>query len=220
MTAGTLLQVTAQPHAGPSAQLLAPAGAAWQGVSETAVSLVPTPLDAQPSAYVRSSWAGRPYGTLATAGVSAVVSGGALYIRLRWSAAEPRQAITDNNTYADACAALFPLDGREAELSAMGDERHPVQAWHWRAGTALPFVITATGLGTTTRIPNHPVSVGAAWENGSWSVVFRRDLNEQGVPLAAGRSVPMGVAVWSGANNERAGIKAHTPDWLTLELPK
>ena len=220
MTAGTLTSVTAERLAEASPQLLAPAGTQWDNVSETTVSLAPTPLDAQPSAYVRTSWAGRPYGALAGVGLSAVVAGDALYIRLRWAAAEPRLAITDNDTYADACAVLFPLDGKTAELSTMGDERNPVQAWHWRAGTALPFVVTATGLGTVSRVPNHPVSVGAAWESGSWSVVFKRGLAEQGVPLAAGASVPLGIAVWSGANSERAGLKAHTPAWITLKLPK
>lgn len=220
MTAGTLTSVTASRLAEAGPQLLAPAGAPWKSASETIVSLAPTPLDAQPSAYVRASWAGRAHGTLASAGLSAVVAGDALYLRLRWAAAEPRLAITDNDTYADACAVLFPLDGKAAELSTMGDERRPVQAWHWRAGTALPFVITATGLGTVTRLPDHPVSVGAAWESGSWSVIFRRSLQEAGVPLSAGGSIPLGIAVWSGANNERAGLKAHTPAWLTLNLPK
>ncbi len=220
MTAGTLTSVTASRLAEAGPQLLAPAGAPWKSVSETIVSLAPTPLDAQPSAYVRASWADRAHGTLASAGLSAVVAGDALYLRLRWAAAEPRLAITDNDTYADACAMLFPLDGKAAELSTMGDERRPVQAWHWRAGTALPFVITATGLGTVTRLPDHPVSVGAAWESGSWSVIFRRSLQEAGVPLSAGGSIPLGIAVWSGANNERAGLKAHTPAWLTLNLPK
>lgn len=220
MTAGTLTSVTASRLAEAGPQLLAPAGAPWKNVSETIVSLTPTPLDAQPSAYVRASWAGRAHGTLASAGLSAVVAGDALYLRLRWAAAEPRLAITDNDTFADACAVLFPLDGKAAELSTMGDERRPVQAWHWRAGTALPFVITATGLGTVTRLPDHPVSVGAAWESGSWSVIFRRSLQEAGVPLSAGGSIPLGIAVWSGANNERAGLKAHTPAWITLNLPK
>ena len=220
MTAGTLTSVTADRLPEASPQLLAPAGTQWDKASETTVSLAPTPLDAQPSAYVRTSWAGRPHGTLASVGLSAVFAGDALYIRLRWVAPEPRQAITDNDTYADACAVLFPLDGKAAELSTMGDERSPVQAWHWRAGTALPFVINATGLGTVTRAPNHPVSVGAAWEDGSWSVVFKRGIQDQGVPLASGASVPLGIAVWSGANNERAGLKAHTPAWITLTLPK
>jgi DMSO reductase family type II enzyme heme b subunit len=220
MTAGTLISVTAARLAEAGPQLLAPAGTSWKNVSETAVSLAPTPLDAQPSAYVRASWANRAHGALASVGLSAAVAGDALYLRLRWAAAEPRLAITDNDTYADACAVLFPLDGKAAELSTMGDERSPVQAWHWRAGTALPFVITATGLGTVTRLPNHAVSVGAAWESGSWSVIFKRDLQEQGVPLSAGGSVPLGIAVWSGANSERAGLKAHTPAWITLNLPK
>ncbi len=220
MTAGTITVVTAQRLNASAAELLAPASQTWAKAAGTPVALSPTPLDAQPSAYVRTAWSGRGHGNLASANLAAVVTGDALYLRLRWDAPQPVHAITDNHTFADACAILFPNDGKGAELSTMGDERRPVQAWHWRAGTALPFVITATGLGTATRVPNHPVSVGAAWEGGSWSVVFRRDLAESGVPLSAGSSVPVGVAIWSGANGERAGIKAHTPAWLTLELPK
>ena len=220
MTAKTAAKVTAQRVTASSKELLVPGSKAWKDVAETAVALSPTPLDAQPSAYVRASWADRPHGKTGTVNVSAVVADDALFIRLRWETAEPHQSISDNNVYADACAVLFPADGKGAELATMGDEKRPVQAWHWRAGTALPFVVTATGLGTTERAKAHPVSVGAAWEGGSWSVAFRRDLGGKGVPLAAGASVPIGLAVWQGANNERAGIKSHTPDWLTLELPK
>jgi DMSO reductase family type II enzyme heme b subunit len=220
MTAGTATVVAAARASASASELLAPAGKAWANIPGTQVSLAPTPLDAQPSAYVRAAWTGRSYGSLAAANLAAIVAGDALYLRLRWEAPHPVHAITDNNTFADACAILFPLDGVRAELTTMGDELRPVQAWHWRAGTALPFVITATGLGTASRVPNHPVSVGAAWEGGSWTVVFRRDLAASGVPLAAGASIPVGVAIWSGANGERAGIKAHTPDWLTLGLPK
>jgi len=220
MTAKTATSITAQRVTASSKDLLVPGSKAWQGVAETAVSLSPTPLDAQPSAYVRASWANRPHGKLGTVNVAAVVADDALFIRLRWDAAEACQSITDNNVYADACAVLFPADGKGAELATMGDEKRPVQAWHWRAGTVLPFVVTASGLGTAERAKSHPVSVGAAWEGGVWTVAFRRELGEKGVPLAAGGSVPIGLAVWQGANNERAGIKSHTADWLTLDLPK
>ena len=108
MTAKTAAKVTAQRVTAASKELLVPGSKAWKDVAETAVALSPTPLDAQPSAYVRASWADRPHGATGTVNVSAVVADDALFIRLRWETAEPRQSITDNNVYADACAVLFP----------------------------------------------------------------------------------------------------------------
>lgn len=198
--------------------LLIPNGAGWTE-GEYPVSLVPTPLDAQPSEYVRTSWAQRPYGQLATVRLSAALTDSELYIRLRWLTPEPRNAITDNNVFADACAVLFPRDGRSAELATMGDEERPVQAWHWRAGTDTPFVIDATGLGTTSRIPIHGVGVAASWDRSEWTVVFSRAIHADGVPLEPGRHMPIGVAVWRGSLGERAGLKSHTPEWLSLRLP-
>ncbi|HEX6030421.1 MAG TPA: ethylbenzene dehydrogenase-related protein [Tepidiformaceae bacterium] len=198
--------------------LLLAESAGWDAVAETSVALQPTPLEAQPSAYVRKTWERRPYGQIATVGVKAAVAGGALHIRLRWLAPEPRHAITDNDVFADACGVLFPLNGKDAELSTMGDEARPVEAWHWRAGTMEPFVLTAAGLGTTSRTAAHGVTVSAAWDKSQWSVAFRRALDAPGAPLSAGTSVPMGIAVWRGSLSERAGIKSHTPDWIALEL--
>jgi DMSO reductase family type II enzyme heme b subunit len=219
MTANTLPRVRATESSALGPSLLNPAGAGWDEVVGSPVSLAPTPLGSQPSAYVQAAWAARPYGRLATARVAAVVAGGSLYLKLSWSCAEPRMAITDNDVFADACAVLFPLDGETAQLATMGDEQHPVEGWHWRAGTALPFVIQARGLGTVTREPHHAVSAGAGWEQGLWSVVFQRELREAGTPLRPGRAAPFGVAIWQGVNSERAGLKSHTPAWITLDIP-
>ncbi|MGB4864169.1 MAG: ethylbenzene dehydrogenase-related protein [Tepidiformaceae bacterium] len=192
----------------------------WHAAQEIEAPLEPTPLEAQPSAYVRTAWADRKHGATPSVRAAAAVADGVLHVRLRWAALNPRPAITDNNVFADACALLFPLDGMTAELSTMGDEAHPVQAWHWRAGTAVPFVVEATGLATTTRLPNpQAVSVEAVWNGGEWSVVLSRALDAPGVPLRPGTSVPLGIAIWQGALEERAGLASHTPRWLALELP-
>jgi DMSO reductase family type II enzyme heme b subunit len=37
-------------------------------------------------------------------------------------------------------------------------------------------------------------------------------------PLAAGKKTGIGFAVWRGANDERAGIKAFSIDWVELTL--
>ncbi|MBA4180227.1 MAG: hypothetical protein C0506_06510 [Anaerolinea sp.] len=219
MTAAQALQVRAARLAAAQSSQLGPSGAAWNLLRERDIPLEPTPLDRQPSAYVQTAWREKTYGTLAVAGLTAAVAGPSLFLRLRWLAPEPRPAITDNDIFADAAALLFPLNGVDAPLETMGDERHPVQAWHWRAGAGKPFVLNATGLGTATRFAHHPVEVADEWANGQWSVVFSGPLHESGVALTAAGSIPVGVAIWCGARGERAGLKSHTPAWITLALP-
>lgn len=194
-------------------------GSAWDDLPEVTVDLVPTDLEAQPSVYVQKAWEGRPYGEGRSVRVQAAVAGGELFVRLRWAAADHRPAINDNDVFPDACGVLFPLDGNNAELSTMGSEDWPVQAWHWRAGTADPFVVVARGLGTAERQTGDAVTADASHNGDEWRVVFSRALSAKGVPLARGSAVPVGFAIWSGANNERAGLKAHTPEWIELRIP-
>ncbi|HEY4669101.1 MAG TPA: ethylbenzene dehydrogenase-related protein [Tepidiformaceae bacterium] len=195
------------------------AGPAWDGVPELAVDLVPTDLGAQPSVYVQKAWENHSYGAGRPVLVQAAVTGNNLFVRLRWAADDPRPSITDNNVFPDACGVLFPLDGNKAELKTMGSDDWPVQAWHWRAGTADPFVVVARGLGTAERQTGHSVTADASHNGDEWRVVFSRALNAKGVPLARGAAVPVGFAVWAGANNERAGLKAHSPEWIELRIP-
>ena len=53
-----------------------------------------------------------------------------------------------------------------------------------------------------------------------WQVVFTRVLGHgAGVaPLLAGKKTGIGFALWRGANDERAGIKAFSIDWTELAL--
>lgn len=191
----------------------------WTDRPFATIPLAPTPLDRQPSAYVQAAWKERPYGQLRDVAVSSCLAASHLAISLCWDAPDPRDRISDNHVYADACAVLFPLDGQGAELATMGDESRPVTAWQWRAGAEHPFLVLARGLGTVERIPDHPLRAAAEWRAGTWRVVLARPLDGPGVPLAAGAAVPMGIAVWTGANQERAGLKAHTPVWHRLQLP-
>lgn len=216
MTAETSSRIAAARPADHDAGSFGPFGSGWAAAEAVEAALQPTPLDAQPSAYVQTAWANRRHGVTPSARVAAAVAGGVLRVRVQWAASSPRPAITDNNVFADACALLFPLDGKQAELMTMGDADHPVRAWHWRAGTPDPFVLTATGLGTTSRqaMP-HGVTVEAEWHAGEWAVVFSGALEAAGAS-----SVPMGVAIWQGAAEERGGLAAHTPAWITLELPR
>lgn len=219
MSTNTAIRVVAGKAPGGARDSLAPHGPGWTAL-EVEVPLQPTSLEAQPSAYVQTAWANRTWGVTPSVRVAASVTAGLLRVRLRWAALNPRNAITDNNIFADACAVMFPFDGRDAELATMGDEARPVRAWHWRAGTPEPFVLKATGLGTTERQPAADwLTVDPAWSAGEWAVVFTAELRATSEWLQAGATVPMALATWQGAAEERGGLASHTPSWLSLELP-
>lgn len=188
----------------------------WGRAEVAGLTLEPTPIERQPSAYVRRAWRDRPRSDITELQVSSLTGAKAVAVRLQWAAPRPNRRISDINVYADACAVLFPADGVNLTHETMGSEKHPVQAWHWRAGTNDPFVITATGVGTAQREGKHGVVAAAGWNGGRWQVVFARALEDDGVSLAHGARVPVAFAVWSGAAGERAGLKSVSP--LAQEL--
>jgi DMSO reductase family type II enzyme heme b subunit len=203
----TARYVTAKRATGAIQDFLSPRAPAWNDAPEASLPLQPTPLDAQPSAYVQKAWAGRKRGAIPSISVRALAAGGQLVLRLQWAAADPRHTIDDNDVYADACAVLFPADGKDAEISTMGSPERPVTTWYWRAG-ASPDVAAARGLGTVSREAQHALQAAGEWQNGSWQVVLAG-------PASSAR---IAVAVWSGAAGERAGLKSHTPSWHDLKV--
>ena len=61
----------------------------------------------------------------------------------------------------------------------------------------------------------------AVFHGGRWAVVFRRVMAADGpevVSFEPGKSYRTALAVWSGANAERAGLKAFSPEWVELLL--
>ena len=204
----TAQSVTAKKSAGTIQELLSPRAAAWKDAPEVLLPLQPTPLEAQPSAYVQKAWAGRSRGAIPSVSVKALAAGGQLALRLEWAAADPRHTINDNDVFADACAVLFPADGKDAEIATMGSADRPVTAWYWRAGAGAPNLATAKGLGTVSREAKHSLKATGEWQSGSWQVVL----------AGPASSAKIGVAVWSGASGERAGLKSHTPSWHDLKV--
>jgi DMSO reductase family type II enzyme heme b subunit len=200
-------------------KLLAPDGAEWSRAAEAAVPIEPTPLERLPSAYVQVSWRDRPRGGIGEVRVRAAAAGtGGVAVRLEWGVLRPSRRISDVNVYPDACAMLFAADGREADFGTMGSPQHPVQGWHWRAGTDLPFAVRATGIGTVERAQEHPVQGRARWAEGRWQVVLAGPLGAEGLPLRKGSALPVAFAVWSGAARERAGLKSYSLQPCALRL--
>lgn len=198
--------------------ILAPDGSAWNEMTGEVIALTPTPLDRQPSAYVQAAWKDRNHGAVAAVTVQAIRNDDTLALRLQWQAAQPKRSIDDINAYADACAVLFPANGKDTDLETMGSPERPVVAWHWRAGTDAPFSVTARGIGTVERSAKHQLQARSRWSDGRWQVVFARSLESDGLSLSGGTDIPIAFAVWCGAGSERAGLKSHSPEFHQLRI--
>jgi DMSO reductase family type II enzyme heme b subunit len=198
--------------------LLAPDAGEWEGVAEAVVPVEPTPLERLPSAYVQVSWKDRPRSALSEVRVRAAASGSGFAVRLDWPAARPSRLISDVNVFADGCAMLFPANGGEVDFGTMGSPEAPVGAWHWRAGTEVPFSATAAGIGTVERAKEHEVQVRSRWSEGVWQVVLSGPVGKGGVPLQKGRVLPVAFAVWSGSSRERGGLKSYSPQRCELRV--
>ena len=183
--------------------LTTPGGAGWSEVSAERVALQPAPLDAQPTEYIRTKWADLPYGTVAGVDVATATDGQALFVRLEWDDSE-----TPNGEFPDAAAVYFPADAGAA-AGTFGSTEQAVDLWYWQSNLEAARSLVGRGPGVFT--PNgSEVSASAALDGGRWSVVLSG-------PLADAPS-SIGVAVWDGSNEERAGLGAVTPEWVALEL--
>ena len=186
--------------------LTTPGGAGWSEVAAERVELQPSPLDAQPTEYIRAKWADLPYGTVGGVDVAAASDGQALYVRLEWDDSD-----TPNTEFPDAAAVYFPGDGAAA-ANTFGSTDHPVDLWYWQANLDAGRHLVGQGPGAFTPGDGSDVSASAALDGGRWAVVLS-------APLGAQSPASIGVAVWDGSNEERAGLGAVTPEWVALELP-
>lgn len=216
-----MTSITAKKVDAPADKLLDPDAPEWQSASEVSISLEPTPLALQTSEYIKAAWRDRPYGRIKEMRVRALNNGQWLLLRLQWSVAQNVSQTTDNNVFPDAVGVLFPLDGQDAPLTDMGSPQQPVNAWYWRADRDRPINVTANGRGTTTRHQQSSLNAHSQWKEGAWLVAMGRPLavsEGEAVPLAVGKTVKAAFAVWEGANQERVGLKAFSPQWHQLVI--
>ena len=181
----------------------------WSNAGSIRLSLVPVPLEVQPTEYVRNTWRGRPYGRLQHVDVAAAHDGDNLYVRLTWTT-----SATGASEFPDAAGILFPGTPR-APLLTLGRARAPVELWCWQADRKHATSLVSTGPGIFKPSHGKPPGVTSSRRNERWSVVFSSRLAGA---LAAGKSARVGVVIWDGSNDERAGLAAVTPRWLRLEI--
>ena len=125
----------------------------------------------------------------------------------------------------DRLAVQFPAElaeGREMPYFLMGDSRRPTYLWGWTStegGTEL----NARGMGTETpqEESRQQLETEAAWEDGRWTVLFRRSLatdDESGeLQLVTGSPMPITFFAWDGDHGE-GGNRGAIGTWFFLYL--
>lgn len=200
--------------------LLNPSSRHWAKVAPEVISLEGTPVQLQPSRYIRAKWSDKPTGTVRALTVRPAHNGRQLFFHLEWRDETPNRAHS-GPSFPDAAGILFPVNG-DAPLQTMGSPKAPVSAWYWRADDEAPHHIVATGLGTVTETPGGRLLARSSWDNGVWRVVVGRSLRSpQGagtVGFRRGQSTKVAFAVWEGSQGERGGIKAFSNGWHSLML--
>ncbi|SFR87272.1 complex iron-sulfur molybdoenzyme family reductase subunit gamma [Halomicrobium zhouii] len=192
-----------------AASLSAPTANAWEEVPEVDVAMASAPSSV-PNANDTS---------VDEVSVRAARTDGSLIVRLSWDDATA-DAVTPQaenrtpgvNTFWDAAALQLPADTSTHPGIAMGSERSQVNVWYWSAPNTTQE-LQAAGPGTTTTIPDTALDTNASYENGTWHVVFDRDLrvDDAGAnrtTIEGERDVDVAIAVWNGSNAERSGQKA------------
>jgi DMSO reductase family type II enzyme heme b subunit len=195
------------------AEALAPDDPAWNAAEAVRVPLVPVPVDAQPNAYIRAAWHDRSYGATPSASVAVATHGDRLFVRLEWDGSGPVAG-----EFPDACAVLFPAgDGPDTPVT-MGDHASPVEVWQWRdrlpVQEAIPAVrhLVSTGPGMfRPGAADADLAAAATVDGTRWSVVLAGPRSALGAPAR------VAVAVWNGANEERAGIGAVSDEWAAVQ---
>ncbi|MBV6416045.1 MAG: Selenate reductase subunit gamma [Steroidobacteraceae bacterium] len=202
-----------------------PGASMWERFPARKVALVPTPVGMQPSKYIMAKWRDGEFGHTSAAGLQAAHNGQELAFRLEWECQKSVTTINDNDQFADAAALLFPLT-EDAPL-IMGMEGAPVNIWYWRADQPkMGLNNVADGIGTSRLTSSPLITTQGAHADGRWSLVFRRALAAAAdapttgnvAKFEPGKDYRLAVALWSGANSERAGLKAYSPVWVELSL--
>ena len=193
---------------------LPPGSAYWAKVPAVLVDMMPTPLQMQPTEYIRNSWANKEYGKTAKIEVKCVHDDETWALRATWEGSGA--GVTD---FPDSIAIALPVRNNPV-LIQMGSKDAPIHYLRWRADKEGILSQLATGIGQSDTGPDVKRSAQVVAEGNTWHVVIARALGtgRDIAPLEAGKKTGIGFALWRGANDERAGIKAISIDWSPLEL--
>lgn len=194
-----------------------PDAAQWAQSESKTIDMIATPLAMQPTGYIIKSWTDKPYGRITKLNAAAVHDGSTFAIRLSWEVPPPTEKGGD---FPPAVAFALPVKA-VPPLVLMGTAEAPMHILRWQGGrhTGVRSII-AKGIGTSDHAPDVGQKGAVKQEGNRYTVVIARALGAGAgaAPLKPGSSTKIGFAAWDGGNEERAGIKSFSVDWIDLAL--
>ncbi|MEO5356826.1 MAG: c-type cytochrome [Nitrospirae bacterium YQR-1] len=145
-----------------------------------------------------------------------------LAFMVEWSDKKPNNG--SDGKPADSIWIQFPVKVTEAVEKPyffMGDKKHPVFLWNWKASAAGDVVEQiAKGNENVEDLPKKDVTVITSYNDGLYRVVYKRALKTGGkddFEVIPGKFVPFSIAAFDGQNGE-SGIKGAVSAWYYLML--
>ncbi len=126
-----------------------------------------------------------------------------------------------SNEFSDAIAIQFPQtlpEGIRKPYFLFGDAQNPVELWFADLGKASGQTYVGRGSVAVTPSDGIQPQVNAKYEQGEWSVIFKRQREVRGgISFAPDTFVPIALSVWDGFNRERGNRRGLTR-WYYLYM--
>lgn len=188
--------------------LAGPGGSAWADVETVSV-----PLSSAPSGLPNANDVSTD-----AVDVEAARTDSTLYVRLQWDDPSMNASTSTPTEFTDAVAMQLPAEADAHPAIALGSQQTPVNVWYWNAEAGTEEIL-AGGPGSITEV-EPSVEATSEYEDGTWTVVFARDLtvdSETRTQFDMQTDVDAAFAVWDGGNAERSGHHA-VSDWFHYPL--
>jgi mono/diheme cytochrome c family protein len=114
--------------------------------------------------------------------------------------------------FSDAIAVQIPSQvpaGIRKPYFIFGDAQDAVDLWFFDLATSNPVQYTGKGSGNVTPSDNGQITGVANYDQGEWSVIFKRPLQPAtGAAFSRGQFMPVAFSVWDGFSRERGSRRA------------
>jgi mono/diheme cytochrome c family protein len=132
---------------------------------------------------------------------------------------EPAAAAGPASEFSDAVAVQWPMQtptGARKPYFLFGDAGNPVDLWFMDLAKPEPRQFVGKGSQDVAANDTGDVTAVAKYEEGQWSVTFKRALTPtSGMTFAEGQFVPVAFSVWDGFSRERGSRRGLT-QWYHL----
>jgi hypothetical protein len=122
--------------------------------------------------------------------------------------------------FSDAVALQFPAkmpQGIRKPYFLFGDLENPVHLWFADLVNEAGKLYEARGSGSIVESEARAPEMTSSYQDGQWSVVFKRKRKGPGIVFEEGTFVPIAATVWDGFNRER-GNKRGLTAWYNVYM--